>query len=82
MYPTIDCIDDKERFLLFYPLFNDQRQHLLTGISVLVRPFVQVNICLNHHIMNILSYGRLPVDVNKRILEYTLIFIHKAGRFS
>ena len=79
-----DCIEDTEHFLLFFLSFNSQRQQLLAGISVTVRPFVQVNISSNHDLMNLLLYDNkdLPIDVNIRILEYTLNFIDETDRFN
>ena len=70
MRPTIDGIEDTKHFLLFCPLFDNQRRHLLAGIYVAVRPFVQLNILSNHGLMNLLLYGDedLPSDVNKRVL--------------
>ena len=34
--------------------------------------------------MNLLLYGNegLPSDINKRVLEYTINFIHETGRFN
>ena len=64
--------------------FDNQQQHLLAGISVAVRPFFQLNILSKHELMNLLLYGDedLPSDVNKRVIEYTLNFIHETGRFN
>ena len=74
-----DGIEDTEHFLLLCPSFDNQRQHLLAGISVAVRPFVQLNILSNNDLMNLLLYGDedLPSDINKRVLECTLNFIRE-----
>ena len=84
MCPTNNDIEDKEHFLLLCPSFNNQRQHLLAGISVAVRPFVQLNILSNNDLMNLLLYGDedLPSDINKRVLECTLNSIRETGRFN
>ena len=84
MCPTNDGIEDTEHFLLLCPSFDNQRQHLLAGISVALRPFAQLNILSNHDLMNLLLYGNegLPSDINKRVLEYTINFIHETGRFN
>ena len=84
MCPTNDGIEDTEHFLLLYPSFDNQRQHLLAAISVAKRPFAQLNVLSNHDLMNLLLYGNedLPSDINKRVLEYTINFIHETGRFN
>ena len=71
MCPTNGGIEDTEHFLLLCPSFDSQRQYLLAGISVAVRPFVQLNILSNNDLMNLLLYGDedLPSDINKRVLE-------------
>ena len=84
MCPANDGIEDTEHFLLLYTSLDNQRQHLLAGISVAVRPFFQLNILSKHDLMNLLLYGDedLPSDVNKCAIEYTLNFIHETGRFN
>ena len=84
MCPTNGGIEDTEHFLLLCPSFDNQRQHLLAGISVAIRPFAQLCILSNHDLMNLLLYGNedLPSDINKRVLEYTINFIHETGRFN
>ena len=84
MCPANDGIEDTEHFLLLCPSFDNQRQHLLAGISVAVRPFFQLNILSKHDLMNLLLYGDedLPSNVNKRVIEYNLNFIHETGRFN
>ena len=81
---TNDGIEDTEHVLLLFLSFDNQRQHLLAGISVAVRPFAQLNILSNHDLINILLYSTedLPSDINKRVLEYTIHFIHETGRFN
>ena len=69
--------------MLLCPSFDNQRQHLLAGIPVAIRPFAQLNILSNHDLMNLLNGNEdLPSDINKRVLEYTLNFIHETGRFN
>ena len=84
MCPTNDGIEDTEHFLLLCPSFDNQRQQLLASISVAVRPYIQLHKVSNHDLMNLLLYGDedLPSDTNKRVLEYTLNFIHDTGRFN
>ena len=84
MCPTNDGIEDTEHFSLLCPSFDNQRQYLLAGTSVAVRPFVQLNILSNNDLMNLLLYGDedLPSDINIRVLGCTLNFIHGTGRFN
>ena len=43
MCPTNDGIEDTEHFLLLCPSFDIQRRDLLAGVSVALRPFVEIN---------------------------------------
>ena len=83
MCPTNDGIEDTEHFLLLCPSFDVQRRDLLAEVSQLVRPFVQINSLSNVVLINLLLYGDkdLSDNMNKNILELTLNFIHKTGRF-
>ena len=84
MCPTNDGIEDTEHFLQLCPSFDNQRQYLLGGISVAVRPFVHLNIFSNNDLMNLLLYGdeNLPSGINKRVLECTLKCVRETGRFN
>ena len=81
--PTNDGIEDTEHFLLLCPSFDIQRRDLLAGVSELLRPFAQINSLSDNVLTQILLYGNrdLSNEVNKSILELTLNFIHKTGRF-
>ena len=80
MGPTNDGIEDTEHFLLLCPSFDIQRRDL-AGVSELLRPFVQINTLPNNVLVQYLLYGtKVPDDVNRNLLELTLIFIHKTGR--
>ena len=83
MCPTNDGIEDTEHFLLLCPSFDLQRRDLLAGIVELLRPFVQIASLSNDALTQLLLYGDqdLSNDLNKNILELTLRFIHKTGRF-
>ena len=80
---TIDGIEDTEHFLLLCPSFDIQRRDLLAGVSVALRPFVEIDSLSNNVLVQLLLYGdkNLSNDVNRSILELTLDFIHKTGRF-
>ena len=83
MCPTNDGIEDTEHFLLLCPSFDIQRRDLLAGVSVALRPFVEIDSLSNNVLVQLLLYGdkNLSSDVNRSILELTLDFIHKTGRF-
>ena len=83
MCPTSDGIEDTEHFLLLCPSFDLQRRDLLAGIVELLRPFVQIASLSNDALTQLLLYGDqdLSNDLDKNILELTLRFIHKTGRF-
>ena len=83
MCPTNDGIEDTEHFLLLCPSFDIQRRDLLAGVSVALRPFVEIDSLSNNVLVQLLLYGdkNLSNDVNRSILELTLDFIHKTGRF-
>ena len=83
MCPNNDGIEDTEHFLLLCPSFDVQRRDLLAEDSQLVRPFVQINSLSNVVLINLLLHGDkdLSDNMNKNILELTLNFIHKTGRF-
>ena len=59
------------------------RRHLLARISVVLRPVVQVSTISNKLLLQLLLYGEedLPSNVNKHVLQLTLEFIHRTGRF-
>ena len=84
MCPTNDGIEDTEHFLLLCPSFDIQGRHLLAGVSVALRPFVEIDSLSNNVLVQLLLYGdkNLSNDVNRSILKLTLDFIHKTGRFA
>ena len=83
MCPTSDGIEDTEHFLLLCPSFNLLRRDLLAGVSTLIRPFAQINGFSNSALIQLLLYGDndLSDDINKDIIQLTLNFIHRTGRF-
>ena len=82
MCPTNDGIEDTEHFLLLCPCFDAHRRDLLAGIFALLRPLGYVDLA-NEFLLQLLLYGNkdFPDSVNRHILELTLNFIHKTGRF-
>ena len=82
MCPTNDGIEDTEHFLLLCPSFDMQRRDLLAGVLAILRPFGHNNLS-NEVLMQYLLYGDkdLSIDLNRKILELTLAFIHNTGRF-
>ena len=82
MCQTNDGIEGTDHFLLLCPSFDVQRRHLLAGVSVLLRPFVEINSLPNDVFAQILLYGdkNLSNEINKSILQLTLVSSN-AGRF-
>ena len=78
-----DGIKDTEHLLLLCPSFNILRRDLLAGVSNLLRPFPQSNSFSNSALIQLLLYGNkdLSEDIDKDILQLTLNFIHRSGRF-
>ena len=83
MCPTNDGIEDTEYFLLLCPSFDVQRRDLLAEISQLLQPFVQINNFSNIVLIKLLLYGDKDFldSINKSIIQLTINFIHKTGRF-
>ena len=83
MCPTSDGIEDTEHFLLLCPPFDVQRQDLLAGIVESLRPFLQITNLSNDVLLLLLLYGDqdLSYDLNGKILELTIRYIHETGRF-
>ena len=69
--------------VLLCPSFEMQRRDFLAGVSELLRSFVQIDTLPNNVLIECLLYGdkNLTDDVNRSILELTLEFIHRTGRF-
>ena len=83
MCPTNDGIEDTEHLLLLCPSFDLLRRDLLAGVSNLIRPFAQINTFSKSALIQLLLYDDkdLSDDINKDIIQLTLNFIHRTGRF-
>ena len=81
--PTNDGVEDAAHFCLLCHSYYNYQRDLLTRISVVLRPFVQVITFSNKLLLQLVFYRDkdLPSDVNKHVLELTLEFIHKIGCF-
>ena len=81
---TNNGIEDTEHFLLLCPSLDILRRDLLAGVSNLLRPFAQINSFSNSALIQLLLYGDkdLSDNINKDILQLTLNFIHRTGRFN
>ena len=82
MCPTNDGIEDTEHFLLLCPSFVMHRRGLLTSVLALVRPFGYINLS-NKDLTQLLLFGGkdLTNELNRKIIELTLRYIHNTGRF-
>ena len=83
MCPTSDGVEDTEHFLLLCLSFDVQRQDLLAEIVELLRPFLLITDLSNDVLVQLLLHGDqdLSYDLNRKILELTLRYIHETGRF-
>ena len=83
MCPTNDGTEDTEHFLLLCHSFDILQRDLLAGVSNLLRPFAQINSFSKSALIQLLLYGKkdLSDDINKDILQLTLNFINRTGRF-
>ena len=81
--PTNDGIETTEHFLLLCPSFEAERRILLADVLDLIRPFGYVDPS-NEVLMQILLYGdkNFSLNLNKRIIELTINYIHTTGRFN
>ena len=81
MCTTNDGIEDMEHFLLLCSSLDVQRRDLLAEVSQLLQPFIQINSLSNIVLIKLLLYGDevLSDSINKRILQFTINFIHKTG---
>ena len=82
MCPTTDGVEDTEHFLLHCPSFDKERRDLLAGVFSILRPYGYID-SSNKFLTELLLYGDkgLSNDVNRDILQLTLQYIHKTGRF-
>ena len=82
MCPTNDGIEDTEHFLLLCPSFVMHRRDLLTNVLSLVRPFGYISLS-NKDLIQLLLFGGkdLTNELNRKIIELTLHYIHNTGRF-
>ena len=82
MCPTHDDIEDTGHFLFFCPCFDIQRRDLIAGIYALLQPHGYVDLA-NEFLLRLLLSGDKDFSdsMNRHILQRTLNFIHKAGRF-
>ena len=62
--------------------FDEERRDLLAGVFLLLRPYGYIDPS-NKFLTELLLYGDkgLSNDVNRDILQLTLQYIHKTGRF-
>ena len=82
MCPTNDGIEDTEHILLLCPSFVMHRRDLLTSILALGRPFGYLSLS-NKDLTQLLLFGGkdLTNELNRKIFELTLRYIHNTRRF-
>ena len=82
MFPSNDGVEDTEHYLLLCQSYEEPRRELLNGFNAILPPHEISNLS-NELLVELFLYGndRLPSDVNKRLIEATLKFIHATKRF-
>ena len=80
--PANDGVEDTEHYMLFCQSYEEPRRELLDGFNEISPPSV-ISDLSNELLVEFILYGneRLPPDVNKRLIEATLKFIHATKRF-
>ena len=82
MCPANDGVEDTEHYLLFCQSYEEPRHDLLNGFNEILPPSAISNLS-NELLVELILYGneRLPPEVNKRLIEASLKFIHATKRF-
>ena len=82
MCPANDGVEDTEYYLLLCQSFERPRRELLNGFNEILPPSAISNLS-NELLVELILYCNetLPPDVNKRLIEATLKFIHATKRF-
>ena len=82
MCPINDGLENTEHFILSYHSFEEQRRDLLACVIPVLHSFEFTNVP-NTILLQILLYGdkKLPFEVNKFILESTILYILRTERF-
>ena len=80
--PANDGVEDTEHYRLFCQSYEGPRRELPYGFNEISPPIV-ISDLSNELLVEFILYGneRLPPDVNKRLIEATLKFIHATKRF-
>ena len=83
MCPANDGCEDTEHYLLFCQSYEEPRRELLDGFNEKISPPGVISDLSNELLVEFILYGneRLPPDVNNRLIEATLKFIHATKRF-
>ena len=82
MCPANDGVEDTEHYLLLCQSCEEPRREPLNVINATLPPSGISNL-LNELLVELILYDneRLPRDVNKRLIEATLKFIHATKHF-
>ena len=80
--PANDGVEDTEHYLLLCHSYNGPRYDLLNSVNAILLPrgFSSLS---NEVLLKFILYGdeRFTIDINKKLLEATLKFIHATERF-
>ena len=77
-----DGVEDTEHLMLLCHSYNGPRSDLLNSVNAILLPHGFSSLS-NEVLLKFILYGdeRLTIDINKKLLEATLKFIHATERF-
>ena len=81
--PSNDGIEDAEHYLLLCRSYAGFRYDLIASVAATLQLYSLSSPSSNQELVKVILYGdeRLPIDLNRKLLEATLKFIHAAERF-
>ena len=81
--PSNDGMEDAEHYLLLCHSYVGLRYDLLTSVAAILQLHGLSSPSSNQELVKVILYGdeRLSIDLNKKLLEATLKFIHATDRF-
>ena len=81
--PSNDGIEGTERYLLLCRSYAGFKYDLLASVAAILQLYSLSSPSSNQGLVKVILYGddRLPIDLNRKLLEATLKFVHATGRF-
>ena len=81
--PSNDGIEDTEHYLLLCRSYAGFRYGLLASLAAILQLYSLSSPSSNQELAKVTLHGddRLPIDLNKKLLEAILKFVHATERF-